>query len=179
MRSFKGLTPYLILIKLESELVGKPFKQLHLDLIGLIKPESSLKHCYILTVVNNHSGYLAGFPPIRKDDTTDTLINLLESDNARRGYYPLMICSDGGGELISEPYHPEHNGRAERANQTIIKSIRVTINCLKIPKRFWHKILKSFCLGLSLIPKKGQDISPWEDFSFRFYTTCWDSHRDP
>lgn len=60
-----------------------------------------------------------------------------------------MICSDGGGEfigtrlvnyrdasqiqrLISEPYHREHNGRAERANRTIIESMRASFRLTKI-----------------------------------------------
>ncbi|KNZ48274.1 hypothetical protein VP01_5782g2 [Puccinia sorghi] len=60
-----------------SQLASKPFERLHMDLIGPIKPESTLKHNFILTVVDNHSGYLAGFP-------------------ASQGYYPTMICSDGG-----------------------------------------------------------------------------------
>ncbi|KNZ45301.1 hypothetical protein VP01_827g3 [Puccinia sorghi] len=126
--------------KAVSQLASKPFERLHMDLIGPIKPESSLKHNYILTVVDNHSGYLAGFPLVHKSDTTDAIIDLLEAEKSRRGYYPALIFSDGGGEfmghrlvqylannhirrLISEPYHPEHNGRAERANRTIVESM--------------------------------------------------------
>ncbi|KNZ60939.1 hypothetical protein VP01_147g11 [Puccinia sorghi] len=165
--------------KLQSERANKPFERLHLDLIGPIKPESSLKHRFILTVVDNHSGYLAAFPLTNKDDTTDVLINLIECENKRRGYYPSLVCSDGGGEfigarlvrfltekhiqrLISEPYHPQHNGRAERANRTIVKSVRATINSAGVQKRFWHEVLKSCCLGLNQIPQKGQTQSPWE-----------------
>ncbi|KNZ57848.1 uncharacterized protein VP01_2059g3, partial [Puccinia sorghi] len=80
----------------ESPIVNKPFEHIHLDLIGPIKPESSLKHQFILTVVNNHSGYLAGFPLVHKDDTTDILINLLKTEQMQRGYFPSLICSDGG-----------------------------------------------------------------------------------
>ncbi|KNZ56161.1 hypothetical protein VP01_2480g2 [Puccinia sorghi] len=165
--------------KAESKIVDKPFECLHLDLVGPIKPESSLKHCFILSVVDNHLVYLAGFPLVHKEDTTDVLITLLENEKVRRGYFPMMICSDGGGEfignrvvsflnknhiqrLISEPHHPEHNGRAERANKTIVESIYATLDCSKICKRFWHEVLKSFCIGLNQIPQRGQSISPWE-----------------
>ncbi|KNZ54487.1 hypothetical protein VP01_2933g1 [Puccinia sorghi] len=147
--------------KNQSTTVAKPFERLHLDLIGPINPQSSLRHRYILTVVDNHSGYLAGFPL------------------KRRGYFPTTVCSDGGGEflgnrlarffnehniqrLISEPYHPEHNGRAERANRTIVESMRATIDSSGIQKRYWHEILKSCCLALNQIPKKGRHDSPWE-----------------
>jgi hypothetical protein len=60
--------------KIESKTVDKPFNRIHLDLIGPIKPKPSLKHQFILTVVGNHLGYLAGFPLVHKDDTTDFLI---------------------------------------------------------------------------------------------------------
>ncbi|POW20412.1 hypothetical protein PSHT_03592 [Puccinia striiformis] len=119
--------------KAESQSVSKVFERIHLDIIGPITPESKIKTRFILTLVDNYSGYLAGFPLAKKDDTTDVLINLLETEKKRIGYLPSLICSDGGGEfignrlvsyldknhiqrLISEPYHPEHNGRAERAN---------------------------------------------------------------
>ncbi|KNZ54671.1 hypothetical protein VP01_2888g2 [Puccinia sorghi] len=155
--------------KEQSSIVKKPFEQIHLDLMGPINPESSSKHRYILTVVDNHSGYLAGFPLVHKDDTAEVLINLIELEHRRRGYYPTTVCSDGGGEfvgnrlgqffsqnhirrLISEPHHPEHNGRAERANRTIVEAMRATINSSGIQKKYWHEILKSCCLALNQIP---------------------------
>ncbi|KNZ59905.1 hypothetical protein VP01_1645g3 [Puccinia sorghi] len=48
--------------KAQSTLASKPFKSLHLDLIGPINPGSSSKNRFILTVMDNHSGYLASFP---------------------------------------------------------------------------------------------------------------------
>ncbi|KNZ46002.1 hypothetical protein VP01_7630g2, partial [Puccinia sorghi] len=133
----------------------------------------------ILTVVENFTGYLAGFPLLRKDDTTDVLINLLENENKRLGYFPTWVCSDGGGEfiasrlvrflgsknirrLISEPYHPEHNGRAERANRTIVESIRATFESSGVKKSLWPELLKSCCLMLNSIPWKGSFESPWK-----------------
>lgn len=121
--------------KEQLETVSKPFERLHLDLFGPINPESSLKNQFILTVVDNYSGYLAGFPITQKDETTDVLINLIKTEHSRQGYYPMIICSDGGGEflrqrlaqffnkkhiqkLLLEPSHPEHNGGLNR--QTVL-----------------------------------------------------------
>ncbi|KNZ45101.1 hypothetical protein VP01_84g16 [Puccinia sorghi] len=86
--------------KAESSLASKPFERIHLDLMGPIKPQSSLGHQFILTLVDNFSGYLAGFPLTHKNDTAEVLINILETEKARRGYFPSMICSDGGGEFV-------------------------------------------------------------------------------
>ncbi|KNZ48109.1 hypothetical protein VP01_58g2 [Puccinia sorghi] len=52
-----------------SATAEKPFEKIHLDLIGPIDPKSKEGHRYILTVVDNYSGYLDGFPLKAKDDT--------------------------------------------------------------------------------------------------------------
>ncbi|KNZ57847.1 hypothetical protein VP01_2059g2 [Puccinia sorghi] len=123
--------------------VKKPWERIHLDLIGPIKTQS-----------------LAGFLLVCKNDTADIPINLLENENRRLGYFPNQICLDGGGEflgtrlvqflkrnhikqLISKPYHPEHNA-------------------LNLKKNMWHYVVKSCCLALHQIPKKGEELSPWE-----------------
>ena len=161
-----------------STLASKPFERIHLDLIGPISPISSGSHRYILTLVDNYSGYLAGFPLVRKSDTSKILISVIEQENRKRGYYPSMVCSDGGGEftgkelvnyldkrnikrLISEPYHPEHNGRAERANRSITECLRATFNSSQISKQHWHVTLKACCIALNQIPKKGECQTPW------------------
>ncbi|KNZ46629.1 hypothetical protein VP01_7105g1, partial [Puccinia sorghi] len=85
--------------KEESAPASKVFTRIHLGIIGPIDPESKIKSRYILTLVNNYSGYLAGFLLGKKDETTEVLINFLEAENKRRGYFPNQICSDGGGEF--------------------------------------------------------------------------------
>ncbi|PLW06368.1 hypothetical protein PCASD_22257, partial [Puccinia coronata f. sp. avenae] len=72
--------------KLESRPTSKVFERVHLNLIGPITPESKIKSNYILTVVDNYSGYLAGFPIAKKDDAANVLINLLENEKKRLGY---------------------------------------------------------------------------------------------
>ncbi|KNZ48282.1 hypothetical protein VP01_577g8 [Puccinia sorghi] len=140
--------------KHQSKLADKPFERLHLDLIGPIQPESAHQHKFILTVVDNHSGYLAAFPLVHKDDTTDVLINLLTQEERRRGYFPRMICSDGGGEFIGN--------RAERANRTIVESMRASFRSSKIPKKYWHEVAKTCCLGLNQLPRGEETQSPWQ-----------------
>jgi hypothetical protein len=67
----------------------KAFERIHLDLIGPITPQSCLHPQYILMVVENHTGYLVGFPLVKKEETTEVLIKLLENKNKSLGYYPL------------------------------------------------------------------------------------------
>ncbi|KNZ46553.1 hypothetical protein VP01_7173g1, partial [Puccinia sorghi] len=147
---------------LESHRASKVFERIHLDLIGPIIPQSKIGSQFILTLVDNYSGYVAGFPIAHKDDTTD-----------------ISDLSDGGGEftgsrlvayldknhirrLTSEPYHPEHNGRAERANCTIVEAMRATFRSSGVSKSYWHELVKSVCFALNQIPRKDQQNLPWE-----------------
>ncbi|KNZ48489.1 hypothetical protein VP01_562g1 [Puccinia sorghi] len=43
-----------------------------------------------------------------------------------------------------------------------MESMRASIISSGIQKHFWHEILKSCCLSLNQIPRKGKDKSPWE-----------------
>ncbi|KNZ58905.1 hypothetical protein VP01_1836g6 [Puccinia sorghi] len=134
--------------KLESRPTSKVFERIHLDLVGPILPPAKNQSKYILTVVDNFSGYIAGFPLINKDDTTNVLINLLEAEKNPLGYLPNMVCSDGGGEfvgarlvsylegnhikrLISEPYHPKHN---------VLKSCCIALNQIPREGNFWRRV---------------------------------------
>ncbi|KNZ50541.1 hypothetical protein VP01_4360g1 [Puccinia sorghi] len=139
---------------LSSQTVEKPWERIHLDLVGPIKPQSLGQHKYILTVTDNATGYLAGFPLTHKSNTADTLIRLLENEKKRIGYYPDQICSDGGGKFVGI--------RAERANRTIVESMRATFKVLNVKKNLWHYVVKSCCLALNQILKKGETLSPWE-----------------
>lgn len=112
---------------------SKPLERIHLDLIGPIKPQSKAGHRYILTLVNNFSGYLSAFPLLSKDKTPEVIINILKMEFKRLNYYTTEIFSDKGTEftnktlkdfamskhiklITSEPYHSQHNGQLERAN---------------------------------------------------------------
>lgn len=49
------------------------FEKIHLDLIVPINPTSKGGFRYVLTLIDSHSGYLAGFPLRLKSNTADTL----------------------------------------------------------------------------------------------------------
>ncbi|KNZ63834.1 hypothetical protein VP01_1095g1 [Puccinia sorghi] len=76
-----------------SATATKSFDKIHLDLIGPLDPPSREGYKFILTVVDNYSGYLAGFPLKNKDGTSDVLINLLDNEERRLGYYPTLIAN--------------------------------------------------------------------------------------
>ncbi|KNZ53817.1 hypothetical protein VP01_3128g1 [Puccinia sorghi] len=157
-------------ISQEKETLGELNEKLGHPSIQIIEP---LLNESISTAENKSfkckSWYLAGFPLVHKDDTTNVLISLIEMKYNCQGYYPTMFFSDGGGEFVGnilakclkerniqrqilEPYHPEHNGRTERVNHTIVELMSANFNSSGIHKCFWNEILKSCCLGLNQIP---------------------------
>lgn len=110
--------------------LSKPFKRIHLDLMGPITPQSKAGHRYILTLVDNCTGYLSAFPLTTKEETPDVIISILETEHKRLNYYPTEIFSNKGTEFTndilksfakakhiklvkSEPYYSQHNGWAK------------------------------------------------------------------
>ncbi|KNZ58694.1 uncharacterized protein VP01_1877g6 [Puccinia sorghi] len=134
---------------IKSHRASKVFEQIHLDLIGPIIPQSKIGSRFILTLVNNYSGYIARFPITADCEFTGSrLVAYLDKNHIRR--------------LKSEPYHPEHNGRAERANRTVVEAMQATFRSSSVPKTYWHELVKSCCFSLNQIPRKDHQNSPWE-----------------
>jgi hypothetical protein len=77
------------LFDLGSRPTSKVFQLLHLNLIGPITPKAKIKSKYILTVVDNFSGYLASFPLVTKDETTESIC--WKERKKQLGYLPDLI----------------------------------------------------------------------------------------
>jgi transposase InsO family protein len=163
---------------------SKAFEEIHLDLIGPISPCSREGHKYILTVVDSHSRYCSAIPIKAKSDMAEVLINTIDLEAKRFGYYPNVIHSDRGTEFInktlkafcnqhlirsrvSDPYTPQQNGLAERHNRTILESLRTIIKDSGLSQRFWSNIIKVSTLTLNQIPAHKSKKSPFEMFKNR------------
>lgn len=104
---------------------------------------------------------------------------VIENQYRKTDQYPARVCLDGGGEfvnsklqtfyrswqinqIVSEPYHSQHNGRVERVNRTIIKSARAIISNSGLPKSCWHEVVRSSSVMLNQIPKEKGGVLPWK-----------------
>lgn len=47
---------------------------------------------------------------------------------------------------------PQHNGVAERMNQTIIERTRCMLNMAKLPKPFWGEVVHTSCYLINISP---------------------------
>ncbi|KNZ51387.1 hypothetical protein VP01_3973g1 [Puccinia sorghi] len=74
--------------KHQTSPAGKPFEELHLDLIGPISPLSHKQHKYILTIVDGYTRFVAAIPLTTKSEVFSTLSRAIEIEAKRLGYYP-------------------------------------------------------------------------------------------
>ncbi|POW01580.1 hypothetical protein PSTT_12373 [Puccinia striiformis] len=163
---------------------SKPFEELHLDLVGPISPTSRGGHRYFMTVVDSCTRFVAAIPLKRKSDATESIIQAINLEAKRFGYYPTVIHSDRGTEFInshltefcklhsirsrqSDAYTPQQNGLAERFNRTILESMRAIFKDSGLRKDLWHEIVKSSALTLNQIPAHRSKKPPYELFKNR------------
>ncbi|KNZ46338.1 hypothetical protein VP01_734g4 [Puccinia sorghi] len=170
--------------KSKHQRAKRPFKELHLDLIGPITPISREGDKYILTVVDSNTRYCSAIPINKKSDVVEILSTIIDYEAKRFGYHPSVLHSDRGGEFINmamedycqrhlikhrtaDPYTPQQNGLAERHNRTIIESLQTILTDSKISNRFWNDIVKVSTLTLNQIPSHRSNKSPYELFRGR------------
>ncbi|KNZ50473.1 hypothetical protein VP01_4403g1 [Puccinia sorghi] len=127
---------------------SKPFKQIHMDLVGPIFPSSREGHCYFLTVVDSSVSLKA----------------------RRKGYFPTVIHSDRGTKFINSYLMDLCNKNLIRAcqfNGTILESVRAILQDTGLNKRLWNEIIKTSALTLNQIPAHKSKSSPYELFKGR------------
>jgi transposase InsO family protein len=167
--------------KHRTSAASRPFKELHLDLIGPIYPMSHKKHRYILTIVDSNTRFCAAIPLTNKSETYLRLTRAIDVEAKRFGYYPLVLHSDRGTEFTnaalrkyceehiirqrySDAYTPQQNGLAERFNRTILESLRTIILDAGLRQNLWNKVLSASTLTLNQIPSHKSKKSPYEVF---------------
>ncbi|KNZ52391.1 hypothetical protein VP01_3598g1 [Puccinia sorghi] len=170
--------------KFKHQRAKRPFEELHLDLIGPITPISREGERYILTVVESNTRYCSAIPITQKSNVYNTLATILNFEAKRFGYYPSILHSDRGGELLNssmkeycrehlikqryaDPYTPQQNGLAEQHNRTIIESLRTILTDSKLSRRHWSDVFKVSTLTLNQIPSHRSSKSPYKRFRGR------------
>jgi transposase InsO family protein len=169
------------LFKKRSSIASKPFKEIHLDLIGPILPMLQRKHRFILTIVDSNTRYVSAIPLVSKGDVFSALTRLLDVEAKRIGYHPSVLHSDRGTEFtnsalseycsthiirqhFSNAYTPQQNSLAERFNRTILELLKTIILDSGIRQNLWNKILSACTLTLNQIPTHRSNKSPYKLF---------------
>ena len=130
-----------------------PLGLVHTDLIGPMLMESRTRACYVLTFIDDYSGYaLVAF--IRNKDATSQHFQAMVSwAETFTGHSLTSVRSDRGGEFMAgelqlsfhsrgvthqTPHTLQQNGRAERFNRTLLEKAEVICLHACLPQSFWQ-----------------------------------------
>lgn len=154
-----------------------PLELLHMDLVGPL-PCSVRANNYFLMVVDDNSRYIWLIPLATKAEAKERIIELIQNLERQYELNVKRVRTDRGGEFVnnelkrffvengiehetSAPYTPQQNGRAERANRTILTVMRTIMSESGVPKELWDYAAQTATYLVNRWPKK-TGSSPYE-----------------
>ena len=156
-----------IIISTRSE---APFESVFMDFIGPLRESKGYK--FILNLVDRFSHFIVLVPAF--ETTAAVVVDALFSQWICVFGVPLFITTDGGSAFasssmahvadllnikhhISAPYHPEGHGAVERANYTVMQTIRALFR----GKRDWHDLVRPAAFALNTSYSRVLGTSPF------------------
>ncbi|RDY14473.1 hypothetical protein CR513_00462, partial [Mucuna pruriens] len=193
----KGMVHSLPSIELPKELCeGSSFKSnilatkallevIYSNVCGPMESISLGSNNYFISFVDDFSRKLWVYLIKRKGEAFEVFKRFKAIVEKQCGYSIKVLRKDGGGEYTSHdfhsycdkegiihevtaPYTPQHNGKAERRNRTLMKMARCMLRDKKIPKQFWREAVFTAAYILNRSPTKSpNDVTPKEVWSGR------------
>ena len=137
---------------------SKPLDLIHSDVCGPLSVSSMGGSRYFMTLIDDYSKYHTVYALKRKDEAFAKFKEFAEVVENRFGTKIKSLRSDNGGEYISDefirflkdrgivhettnPHTPQQNGVAERANRTLMETVRYLLHQANVPLRFWAEAL--------------------------------------
>ena len=138
----------------------RPLALVHMDLVGPFPVEPCSCARYILTFIDDCTGYaLVAFLQV-KSATKLHFQNMVSWAETFTGHRLASVRSDQGGEFMSHefqaflssrgvthqtsvPHMPQQNGRAERFNRTILEKTEAMRHHACLPKAFWQDAVET------------------------------------
>ncbi|KAG8334372.1 hypothetical protein J6590_108547 [Homalodisca vitripennis] len=157
-----------------------PFERLNIDFKGPLP--SSSRNRYMLNIIDEYSRFPFSYPC--KEMTSSTVIECLENLFSVYGI-PNYIHSDRGKSFLSDeiraylhqkgiatsltsPYNPAGNGKIERYNGIIWKTVTLSLKSKGLDQRYWesvlpeslHSIRSLLCTATNCTPHERMFIHP-------------------
>lgn len=160
----------------------KPLELIHSDVCGPISIPSVGGSRYFVTFIDDNSRYTYVYMIKHKSEVLDRFTEFVEQTENLTGYRVKSLRSDNGTEYCSKafeeyckskgirkeytvPFTPQQNGVAERANRTIMESVRSMIYHANLPLEFWAEAVSTAVYLKNRSPTTHlKDIAPYE---------CW------
>ena len=151
----------------------KPFDTWAIDTIVMGTAANKTKAKYIQLIIDHHSRYVWAYATPK--NTTATIINILTQLFTALGQTPKTLVTDNflnftGKQFkrflethnikqnLCSPYHPQSNGVCEKANDTIIRGLRLAI--LDNPRLKWSTLLPKVVENYNKTPHSATGYTP-------------------
>lgn len=132
---------------------SEPGHVLHSDVCGKISPQSIGGNNYFILVIDDHTEYQFVKVAEKKSEAFE-FIKSTRKFLRNHGFSVLKFVSDGGGEYnsnkfeeylnrkgikhaVTSPHTPQLNPKAERANRTVMETVRCLLIQSGMPLTFW------------------------------------------
>jgi hypothetical protein len=153
---------------------------LHIDTVGPIRTISLGNARYFILATEEYSGYYYFDTLSTKDLIPEAVKIIINKTELESGRPVKQITTDGGTEYnnnnlntwlkkrgiihdVSVAYTPEQNGRAERANRTILNAMRTILFEAKLDGSLWGEALNTVVYTLNRVPSsKNPDKTRYE-----------------
>ena len=152
------------------ETISEPWRRVALDIVGPFD-RTKKGNRYILTLMDHGTCFMEAIPLSRVDakTTCDTLLEIFS-----RFGVPEEVLTDNGSNFVatvtdclldrlkclhirSSPFHPQTNGKLERAHSTM-KKILDKLGC---SKRNWDLYLPATLMAMRTAPHSALGVSPY------------------
>ncbi|MBW0529258.1 hypothetical protein O181_068973 [Austropuccinia psidii MF-1] len=151
---------HLLPFKSHFEHASLPLDCVHIDLVGPITPQSVSGFQYFLTMVDQFTSFkITCFLKNKSNAFEEFLREKTSMENLHNRKLKRLV-SDRGGKFLNHKFKalseehgfqhitspaetPQHNGFAERANQSILVKTRCILNHSKLPKVYWAEAVRT------------------------------------
>nr|GEZ31397.1 hypothetical protein [Tanacetum cinerariifolium] len=171
--------PYSHQVERAKDLLGL----IHTDVCGPFRPMSRQEASHFVTFTDDFSRYGYVYFLKYKHEVFETFKVFQKEVENQLGKTIKSLRSDRGGEYTSQdsldhlkkhriithrtpPYTPQHNGRSERRNRTLLDMVRSMMSQTTLPKSFWDYACKSAARILNMVPTKKVEKIPYENKVF-------------
>lgn len=162
--------------KIKSLGSSRPLGLIHADLIGPISIQTPQKETYILSVVDDFTGYTWTILLKSKADATEEFIHLLTRISVEQDRRIDTIRYDNGTEIVNYTfrkycrtkgiklhavprYTPQFNGVIERKNRSIIQLARTLLLGSSLPRTYWGYAVRYVTMLLNSFVSNGNNCS--------------------
>ena len=163
-----------------STRASHPVELVHSDTMGPMPVRGLEDELYVVTALDDFSGYAETILTRTKAEAASALVNLLVRWQRTTGRKLKTLRTDQGTEFLgvlsdyctrkgisrqtSTVYTPEQNGRAERLNRTLIERSRALLLEHNLPKLVWSEAMVTASYLRNRVTSGDLKVTPYELF---------------